>query len=654
MMKKCLLLLLFLISLPFLFADENSDKTVLKNPSFEVSDAQGGPQSWGGSRKYFQITTGEARTGNACLKWEGNDQVYSLSSQKTKLKGGDCVEFSVWVKTENIKNGRAAICLEWSKKEGGWYGGSYASGIGGTQKKWTRIFARAVVPEDAASPSITCYVTKGGTGKAWFDDVEINAYIPPLFSAMTTDQYRQQSIGGPVQVCAGFNRISKTTDYKTLKPKLELIDSQGKTTAQFKPNTVENDYLHFSFDSTKLPLGKYKLICSMINPNSQKIETVSCSFTRIDKFPDRVSYIDKHLRLIHNGKPFFPLGLYMGGAPAKDVELIGKSAFNCIMPYAPISRNALDNLDAHGLKVIYSVKDNFPGLQSNTMKEGNERTEKTVRNMKDHPAILAWYINDELPLTMIDDLTARRDQMEELDPGRPTWVVLYQINEIRSYLPTFDVIGTDPYPIPAKPASTAADWARKTHQAAFGYRAVWEVPQIFDWGSYRHTESEKKNSRPPTFEEMRGMSWMCIANGANGLIFYSFYDLYKMDKTIANGGKALVRQPFEVRWNEVKTVAQEIADQFPILLADKDPLKINAAKNNDPETIFRLYGSEQGTWILSVNTAPNPKTAVFDLPDDVKLTETKLGPKAVQNGSQISVSLKPFEPCLILVAPIQK
>ncbi|MBR5759362.1 MAG: hypothetical protein IKX88_12280, partial [Thermoguttaceae bacterium] len=284
-----------------------------------------------------------------------------------------------------------------------------------------------------------------------------------------------------------------------------------------------------------------------------------------------------------------------------------------------------------------------------TMEEGNEKTEKTVNALKDCPGVIAWYINDELPATMIDDLAARRDQMEALDPGRPTWVVLYQVDELRLYLSTYDVIGSDPYPISSKAPSTAADWTQKTMSAGFGKRAVWQVPQIFNWASYKKSESEKKESRAPTFEEMRGMAWMCVANGANGLIFYSFFDLFKMDKTIDEGGQALVREPFDERWAEVKKMAQEIRDQFPILLSAGETLDISATDDSSEDSIWRLYGAEEGTWLLVVNKSQEPRQAAFAVPDGAKVVETRLGSTATQDGTTVRVDLGALEPRLILI-----
>ena len=162
------------------------------------------------------------------------------------------------------------------------------------------------------------------------------------------------------------------------------------------------------------------------------------------------------------------------------------------MAYPQLSRETLDALHEAGIASIYSVKDFYEGLACKTDDEGRERTSKKIEELKDHPAIIAWYINDELPLSMRETLAAHRDLVEELDPGRPAWVVLYQIEEIREYIPTFDVIGTDPYPISTKSASLAWDWSRRTNEAVFGFHANWQVQQYFNWANYRQND---KNTR---------------------------------------------------------------------------------------------------------------------------------------------------------------
>ena len=632
------------------YADEPSTVFVVQNNSFESADGNGAPEKWNCSPKYFSVDSSDARSGNSCLKWSGDGSEYRLCTQTLDIPSGAAVDFSVWIKTKDLKDGKATVCLEWNRKDGTWYAGSYASGIGGTDNEWRQVKSRAFIPKDAVNPHIACYVTQGGSGVAWFDDVTVVKTVFPLFSAITTNRYRAQSDGGKVDVYVGYTAPSDDFDCASLAPKLAILNSDKEEVASAALEEVvsQNDsYFRFSFDSTALASGEYTLSCSAVNPESKKTETIATSFSKLDKFPERTSYIDEHLRLIHNGKPFFPLGLYLAAPDSDDVKLLADSAFNCVMPYAAIPRDSVDALYQNGIYTVYSVKDNYPTLNVKTMEEGNARTERMVNAMKDAPGVIAWYINDELPSTMVADLAARRDQLEALDPGRPTWVVLYQVDELRSYLSTYDVIGSDPYPIPSKPASTAAEWTKKTVNAGFGRRAVWQVPQIFNWASYKKP-NEKAEYRAPTFEEMRGMSWQCVAEGANGLIYYSFFDLQRMDKTVEEGGRALVAEPFDKRWAEVKTIAQEIADQFPILLAVGPTLDVALAEEN-PNVSCRLYGTDEGTWLLAVNKTTEEQTAVFSVPEGAKVVETRLGEPAVQDGARVTVALKALEPKLIRV-----
>ncbi len=655
MLKKTTFFLLFALFAAFsAVADEDrSQELILVNPSFETAGSNGLPEGWRGAPSCFSITTDESRSGNACLRWVGDGKSYELCTQSTRLTAGAYVEFSVWVKTKDVGSGRATICIEWNRKNGEWYGGAYAHGVNGTSD-WTKVTCRTKIPDDAVSPHVTCYVSeKGSNGTAWFDDVEIKSYYPPLLEAITTNLYRAQTTGGIVDVYVGYERTTNDFDFAKLEPSLEMVDAEGDVvsaeTVGLKLTERTDEYWRFSFDSTSLNVGKHRLICSAVDPASGKEQKIETTLTRLEQFPARVSYIDEHRRLIHEGKPFFPLGLYLSGASEKDVELIGDSAFNCVMPYAAIPRKTVEALCERGVKTIYSVKDNFPGLNATTMEEADKRTEKTVEAMKDCPGILAWYINDELPATMVKDLTARRDQMERLDPARPTWVVLYQVEEIRSYLPTFDVIGSDPYPIPSKPASTAAEWTRKTFDAGFGTRAVWQVPQIFNWASYKKTDAEKKEYRAPTFEEMRGMSWMCVAEGANGLIYYSFFGLQRMDKETSAGGRALTPEPFDERWAQVKQIAAEIAEQFPILTSVGKKIDVKPTEETTDGVSYRLFGTDEGTWILVVNQTSEERVVKFNLPQDVKDVETRLGTKGTLEDDVLSVKLGALEPRLILV-----
>jgi hypothetical protein len=97
-------------------------------------------------------------------------------------------------------------------------------------------------------------------------------------------------------------------------------------------------------------------------------------------------------------------------------------------------------------------------------------------------------------------------------------------------------------------------------------------------------------------EELRTMTWQPIAAGANGLIYYSFFDIHD-----ANRGwpKELVDQ----KWREVCRVANEVKAKEDVLLADPGP-----AVERCPEGIVaRTWRTPDGkVHVLVCNTLREP------------------------------------------------
>jgi len=245
---------------------------------------------------------------------------------------------------------------------------------------------------------------------------------------------------------------------------------------------------------------------------------------------------------------------------------------------------------------------------------------------------LGWYLNDELSLDYLPRLKTHQQWLEKLDPGHPTWVVLYQVGQVRDYVETFDAIGTDPYPIPGSPARRAAEWTRQTVEAVAGSRPVWQVPQVFNWASYRKTEEEKAALRPPTLDEMRSMAWQCIAEGANGLVFYSFFDLQKD-----------TRFPFEQQWPKVKTVAKEISDLLPVLLSVEAPRLVEVKSRPWLHTLAKQVGDS--TFLILVNDGPEPGATWMQPPAGCGPPRVLLGGDAVSHepNNVLRLALAPFE-----------
>jgi hypothetical protein len=122
------------------------------------------------------------------------------------------------------------------------------------------------------------------------------------------------------------------------------------------------------------------------------------------------------------------------------------------------------------------------------------------------------------------------------------------------------------------------------------------VPQIFNWNCY----NKDRGGRTPTYEEMRSMAWQCICNGANGLVFYSFFDIRRDPQT-----------PFDVQWERVKRVAEEIARWTPALLSVDKPAPVEARGTHVHWLAKSLNGK---TYVFAVNDDYEPHSVTFQLP----------------------------------------
>jgi hypothetical protein len=615
---------------------------LVPNASFETLGGDGKLLDWQLPSPPYAVSEESPRTGTRCLKFVNTDpKIYRLASMPVRLETSKSYKFSVWVRGKDLKGkgGGATICVEWMDKDGKHLAGSYPKGVTGTKDEWTLVKGTTrKIPEEAASAHIICYARKGFTGTAWFDDVSLSEYIPPLLNAMVVDRYRNQTAGGKVTAFAGLNLDARNLTAAQVAATIAVLDAKGKTVLGPFPAPIAEETASVAFDSTPLTPGTYtvQIKATVAGETSEN----SCPITRVATFPERKAYIDGHGRLILDGKPFFPLGMYWGSVKQEHLDLYADSPFNCIMPYSGASKEMLDYAYERDIRFIYSVKDFYAGRGGlKTEEQALAKVRRVVGEKIDHPGIMAWYINDEMPLSMLPQLTAHRDLLEEIDPGRPTWVVLYQYHQVRSYLPTFDVIGTDPYPIPHRPIAHAYQYAKTSSDACFGTRANWMVPQVFNWASYRKGD-EKKKYRAPTLDEMKNMTWQCIAGGATGLVYYSWSDLWRMNKSVEDGGRALVPEPFTERWAEVKAMGEEVKRLIPVLLSIEKPV---AATIKGENIVHRLFAKDGTTYLLAVNTSREPAKATLTIPATVQILGDELSKTTVAPGTQVDLAFAPLE-----------
>ncbi|MCY3022852.1 MAG: hypothetical protein NTW87_28055 [Planctomycetota bacterium] len=572
-----------------------SNPNLAVNGGFEEAGKDASmPANWSGDPAVYARDDSTARTGKASLRYSNDAPTrYVLCGQKVAAQPGRKYRFSVWVKTKDLagKESGATVCMEWQDKAGKWMGGTYPDGVKGT-RDWTRVEAVVRVPAEAGGCTLTCYVRKGMTGTAWFDDVElVRATDPAMRTVVTSPLYRGRiTAAGPKDVRFRVRLNLADHDLKPADVTVLALITAPAMSRTFGHATAQPDGAgpcDLTIPVGDLPVGKYSLSVQLIGRDGKALEAVRHDLERMaDDFKPK-AYIDEHRRLILDGKPFFPIGMYWSSIEETDIKLYADSSFNCLMPYGSPTKTQMDLAHHQGLKVIYSVKDYYAGAThcSKSIKtEADEepKVREAVRQFRDHPALLAWYLNDELPQPYMPRLEAHQRWVEEDDPHHPTWAVLFQVREIGDYLRTFDVIGSDPYPIGRHPASMAAEWTIETFRQVECSRPMWQVPQAHNWGNY--DEEDKKKGRTPSYAEKRSMAWQCICEGATGLVFYSWFDMKRNPDV-----------PFETQWQDLKKVAAEIAQAAPALLSVEPVPSVKAECQPDkPRWLHSLARSSGG------------------------------------------------------------
>ena len=348
-------------------------------------------------------------------------------------------------------------------------------------------------------------------------------------------------------------------------------------------------------------------------------------------------------RMKVNREAVFPLAIYVANNPdrfAADpgtmervLDDLANSPFHILINYGgpegspETRRQYLDALQERGLFEVYSLKDFYGrgvwGESPYLRGRGEEDAIRAeVHRLKDHPAILGWYISDE----EVDAAAVQRHHqwVEETDPSRFTLTLVNQPDpaQLASFLDAGDVLAIDPYPIGnGAPITDVAVYTDALLSAAKGRKPAWVVVQAYGGymcrkdfrdipGASVPLDSMRARGRAPTPREMRAMAYLALTHGATGLVFYYYKDIQM----------AFDR---ESRWKAVKAIGTEVRRLAPILLAqDIDPAHL--CSDND-RVHWRAKAAQAGAALLAVNSAAGTQSVKFRFPADVTGLQVEAG-----------------------------
>ena len=430
-------------------------------------------------------------------------------------------------------------------------------------RKWFVLKARFAVSEAGLAPRYSIYMMRKTTGRFYISSLCIKTAGRNADILLVKPYHMTLDPSGGIMEF----KVSGVPDDTRL---VVTVRNSGKT--QHLAANSKNGF--FQIKIPPLNPGQAEISVRAADPQATELYCRnSYQFSVRELNPPQSSVMpDRFQRLIIQGKPFMPVGIfgYRTSEPA-DLKKISEAGFNCYLDYdskkwgksgrdLPGYRKMLDRYAKYGLKCIFNIRwqSAYTGnaiRKTDYAATTDAVTSHIIKSLADHPALLAWYLSDETTRVNIPQVVHLRQVVSASDPYHPTLGVTCYPADLTAYGNTADIIAVDPYPIGdtgkavrSEPQSLAGMFNLMNRVRNNG-KIMWIVPQAFSWGGYRTGSAAAFSQwRHPTAGEIRAMPLLAALHGAKGFIFYSFQPQ----------GVQYSAEYEEIRWNAVRESVKDL------------------------------------------------------------------------------------------------
>lgn len=206
-----------------------------------------------------------------------------------------------------------------------------------------------------------------------------------------------------------------------------------------------------------------------------------------------------------------------GVAGEDHLDALKKFGGNTIRTWS-IDKKTLDNAHRLGLKVVAGIwvqhmRHDYDYNDKRFILKQRKKVKSIVKKFKDHPALLAWGLGNEVELHVPDDmLETIWGEMEtlakivkSLDSEHPVMSAVAgfdadKINHIQRYYPSIDILGVNAYGFAPEVGGLLLKygWEKPYMITEFGPMGPWEVKDKSDWGVAIEETSHEKAKRYQT------------------------------------------------------------------------------------------------------------------------------------------------------------
>ncbi len=309
------------------------------------------------------------------------------------------------------------------------------------------------------------------------------------------------------------------------------------------------------------------------------------------------------------------LGFY-GFTVKSDIDMIADSPFQYLMPYGTEGKEEafiddfLNYASKKNIKIIFSLKDIYiesrwyPKIKWCPTEDKPDLIKCIVKRFGDHESVHGWYLADEPTLHLgikKSSKLARNAKAIRRFSSKPIFADDFPIPRgklWKTLSETSDVFMTHIYPIPEK---SLHDVHTAIQELSASYnKPVIAVLQVHGKYQYPFYKRDKNTGRPPTYEEIRVMSYLALIAGAEGIIYYSFSDIKKLPD-------------FDQRWRFLKKLGDELESNYQLINSRETVAKdYRFDKDINIYTLIRHYKDKD--YFIGVNPTNSKKLiTIFSL-----------------------------------------
>lgn len=583
MIKKALACTIFLVGFYFnlCFAQE-----AIRNPGFEEGLSQ-----WTIPANFTdQISIEEAlsHTGKQSLKIDGSlkpNSPFAVASINDVVPGAD-YHLSVWARVApDFPATQGSVKYELYNAKGANTAGEYSSASLPANGEWKQISIALQTAPDTTS--IRFYLRVFGKATVLFDDAVVE--MPAISIIGLHKSTVQLSTPTLLIYQLGFKDAWTKPDLPQIYAELSLVNSSHPQKIKTQVGKIDDHHFNASVPVPSLSTGDYSVQFYYLD-GGKELRTNTKAFIFTELLSRQPEYLSNTGTLLHNGAPFFPIGIYHPAV--SDYELLAKNGFNAVQGGA--SKIDLDTAQKYGIAVDAVL---YGGMRAG--ENLNESLAK-IQQFADHPAVLCWKMMDEPDAygSVANEIPNVYRTLKAADPKHPFELTLgpETLGEGKNleFWPHFsDIIQLDRYPVPGNPLTWVSDFTGK----AYFYKQPWQNLQFVVQSGWKQDLSNQ-----PSVAQARSMVFLALISGAKGIWWYSMRE---------GDGWDLTTTPL---WPHMKEINAEIKVLSQPLMLGKEIDGINC---DQPEVLFRAVEYQNKTYLLITNPDDKPVQAVFTLPQNL-------------------------------------